>query len=231
MRTLWMAMAAIEFQADEFRKQLIEYLKSNEEYGFKNELYLDFLVSTERLHSFSFTDTDGMSEEILGKYSFHSNEITIYNGINHKGRENFTVAHEVGHCVLHRPILLSSLKYYEIDAEELEHPFLLHRDSVDHKGYQSANKVIATFESQANKFARYLLMPRKPFTAIFRELMGGVDLGIGHFKDFSYRPVRRDIDKLNEINRELANIFDTSGTASAIHLKQLGFIDKSLRIT
>lgn len=231
MGTLWMTMAAIEYQADEFRKQLIEHLKSNDEYGFKNELYLDFLVSTERLSSFSFTDTEGMSEEILGKYSFQSNEITIYDGITHKGRENFTVAHEIGHCLLHRPILLSPYRYYEIEDQELEQPFLLHRDSVDHKGYKSANKVIAAFETQANNFARYLLMPRKPFTAIFRELMGGVDLGIGHFKDFSYRPVRRDIDKLNEINRELANIFDTSGIACAIHMKQLGFIDKSLRIT
>lgn len=227
MRPQWMSMSTIEHIADDFRKQLIEYLRTNQEFGFNNELYLDFLVSSGKLNSFSYTNEDGMSEEILGKYSVVSNEISIYNGIKHKGRENFTVAHEVGHCILHAPLFLPYISNHQSSIPDMQKSFLLHRDSVDHKSKKIATKEIDAFEIQANNFARLLLMPRKHFEELFFELMDTIDLSFGHFKDFSNPNTRKDSRKFYEINSELAHVFETSPRACAIQLQHLGLLDKS----
>ena len=88
----------------------------------------------------------------------------LYNpGIGTPGRINFTIAHELGHYLLHRSLL---------DKFECSQ-----RDLIDHGGKDSVKR-----EEEANTFASYLLMPLNDF----REQVGTekmtLDL-LGHCSD------------------------------------------------
>jgi Zn-dependent peptidase ImmA (M78 family) len=82
------------------------------------------------------------------------------NALHHPNRQRFTIAHEIGHLVLHRDYIGSHL---HVDKQ---YPVLM-RDS-------KASQGIDRIEIEANQFAAELLMPR----ALILELLDdeGVDL-------------------------------------------------------
>lgn len=73
------------------------------------------------------------------------------------GLLNFTIAHEIGHFILHKQI-------YETSSEKIA---LLHKRQI--KNYEEALKRI---EYQANLFASELLMPKTLFKEEWRKLKG-----------------------------------------------------------
>jgi Zn-dependent peptidase ImmA (M78 family) len=98
----------------------------------------------------------------LGSMDFSSN--TIFLNQRHFGETecnlgllNFTIAHEIGHFILHKEI-------YENSAEKIA---LLHKREI--KNYEKALKRI---EYQANLFAGELLMPKTLFKEEWRKLKG-----------------------------------------------------------
>jgi Zn-dependent peptidase ImmA (M78 family) len=98
----------------------------------------------------------------LGSMDFSSN--TIFLNQRHFGEQecnagllNFTIAHEIGHFILHKEI-------YENSAEKIA---LLHKKQI--KNYESALKRI---EYQANLFAGELLMPKTLFLEEWQKLKG-----------------------------------------------------------
>ena len=72
-----------------------------------------------------------------------------YEIINDIHRRNFTIAHEIGHLILHIPLIenkIEELTDYDIEAQ-----------------LSSCDEIIRLMETQANKFASYLLLPEKSF--------------------------------------------------------------------
>ena len=72
-----------------------------------------------------------------------------YEIINDIHRRNFTIAHEIGHLILHIPLIenkMEELSDYDIEAQ-----------------LSSCDEIIRLMETQANKFASYLLLPEKLF--------------------------------------------------------------------
>lgn len=228
-------MCGIEYQADELRLAVKNKLGSDSEFGFENELYLDYLLSTELLSDFEYTSKDGMSNEILGKYDVFDNKIWIYDQIAHKGRENFTVSHEIGHCILHRPMVLDHFRKNSTEIKDQHFSLVLHRDDVEGKIKRIGNK-IDVFEMQANQFARYLLMPSNPFLTYFYELMSKLNLSIDSMK-YITQINNNNVDRYKVcvsaylfVTKELSKIFQTSRSACGVHLKNLGYLDKEFKI-
>jgi hypothetical protein len=98
----------------------------------------------------------------LGSLDFSSS--TIFLNERHFGSENcnigllnFTIAHEIGHFVLHKEI-------YDKSAEKIA---LLHKKQV--KNYE---KTLKRIEFQANLFSANLLMPKELFTQEWKKLKG-----------------------------------------------------------
>lgn len=95
-------------------------------------------------YKFDFVE---MQEDYLGKCDFKKHLITINSTLN-EHRRNFTIAHELGHIVLHSHIVenLSSVEDRENDMNMITN--------------ESAK---SRMEYQANTFASFLLMPEKTF--------------------------------------------------------------------
>ncbi len=227
----WITMDALEYRADELRSNLKEHLGSALDFGFDTESYLDFLVHSDMLSYFDFTNQEGLCEEILGKFDVINNSILIFNGMQNKARENFTVAHEIGHCILHRPMFLRQNPNFNNSNGEYKFSFDLHRDIVDGKRVpQTANKKIDTLEMQANNFARYLLMPRDNFTSLAHEYMDRFKIIPDYFSNLSNIRFSGDFQKLHLLVNALSDMFNTSRSACTIRLKNTGVLDKNFKV-
>jgi Zn-dependent peptidase ImmA (M78 family) len=91
-----------------------------------------------------------MGEDFFGEYSYADKTIYLNSREHNSGqiaRERFTLAHELGHHFLHADIL----RRYNYTAADDQDTFNLAGASNQHIRY---------FESQANKFASSLLMPK-----------------------------------------------------------------------
>ena len=86
----------------------------------------------------------------------------LYNSsIPSSGRINFTLAHELGHYLLHREILEA---YKECSHTDMR---------------KSSDRGTDNIEAQANEFAKYLLMP----ASLFREKIKGVNISFASAKE------------------------------------------------
>jgi hypothetical protein len=112
------------------------------------------------------------------------------------GRYRFTLAHEVGHIVLHRKVLeQQSLRSVKEWAE-----FHKNKDKAEYREQ----------EKQADSFAGFLLMPEKRFKAILQENLKLVEdvvnpckgLGLEHdpIVDLAARPVARIVAKMFDVS-------------------------------
>lgn len=120
-----------------------------------------------------------------------------------ENRERFTVAHEIGHQVLHKKIFAcpSSIVWPA------------YREDVSSTGIIASP--IQSIESQANKFAAALLMPRIAIDAWVGDYVRNHQMRKG-FLDES--PL------LMEMVKELSAVFQVSMEAMDIRLKNLGFV-------
>ena len=88
------------------------------------------------------------NESYLGKIEFNPLAIKISNKARvDRNRWRFTLAHEIGHLILHSPLLKERLT----EKNDTENTLTLK--------YSSSNKSSERLEIQANLFASYLLLP------------------------------------------------------------------------
>ncbi len=95
-------------------------------------------------------------EAVLGKMTVQPGRIEISRQLKiegNEGRLRFTIAHEIGHWVLHRPLILADERQYSLLGSEKHQLVTLNRAI---NGLTSAPE-----EIQANMFASELLIPRK----------------------------------------------------------------------
>jgi len=158
-----------------------------------------------------------MGEDFFGEYSYE--EKTIYLNIRERKygptvRERFTLAHELGHHFLHGNIL----RQFNYTAAE-------DQETINMVG--SSNDQIRYFESQANKFASYLLMPGNVIDRYARQVMQQMDIRKGYVYDdgqysrsegaFNHKTATKFIENV-------ANHFYVSQEAARYRLKELGLL-------
>lgn len=95
-------------------------------------------------------------EESLSGMAFikDDNRVIVLNALHHPNRQRFTLAHEIGHHVLHAPALAAGV---HVDKA------ILRRDDLAAQGTND-------FEIEANAFASELLMPREVFETILGQV-------------------------------------------------------------
>ncbi len=163
--------------------------------------YLAFLQEKERLKDFRYVDMDST---ILGMYRPIENEIYLNNKLNEdlKAMNSFTIAHEIGHFILHRNDFLAEVMQLDLGFENYkEKDIICKRQTIE-----SDIEENDSLEWQANYFAASLLMPSKSLNNQFE-----------NYKRQNY-PI---------IENNLCEIFHCSKKALKIRLKELGLYHMS----
>lgn len=158
-----------------------------------------------------------MGEEFFGEYSYAEKKIYLNQRERFGGptvRERFTLAHELGHHFLHGNIL----RQFNYTAAE-------DQETINMVG--SSNDQIRYFESQANKFASYLLMPGNVIERYAKHVMQQMDIRKGYVYDdgqysrsegaFNHRTATQFVENV-------ANHFYVSQEAARYRLKELGLL-------
>ena len=145
-------------------------------------------------YKFNFVE---MQEDCLGKCDFKEHIITI-NSVLNEHRQNFTIAHELGHIALHSSIVenLLSIEDKESDKNKSTH---------------------GRMEYQANIFASFLLMPNIPFYAEVAKLFDKYRIRTGRLYH-DYQPC--NIHDCNIVTGALSTKFNVSQEAVVVRLKR-----------
>lgn len=213
---------AIEDEAD----SLIDHYERK--FGPINSLFTPVEIIAEQLLEIRI-DLSDLEDDIIGCIDVINKEIYINRSldpiVNKKmeGRYNFTLAHEMGHLVLHKDLVEQS----SIAAPGKSNNLLCRT---------SENK--APIEKQADYFAGCLLMPRKKLWETLKDKTGGYntlrsisrinktrETNICIWSIDSYDGYDGD-GVLEEFYSSLANDFKVSPLAMVIRLKQIGHIIK-----
>jgi Zn-dependent peptidase ImmA (M78 family)/formiminotetrahydrofolate cyclodeaminase len=168
----------------------------------------------------SFVADDGKQYKTAGLVDKQNKIVTVSRDMQEKV-QNFTSAHELGHVLLHKGLVLHRDR--PIDGTEI-------------------NKDIR--EREADKFATYFLMPAKFVRAYFVELFGterfmideNTALKLGEGRANAFRKKLKNIDGLAfymaraehfhiRSFKSLSQIFNVSDSAMAYRLKELGLIE------
>ena len=132
------------------------------------------------------------------------------------GRNNFTLAHEIGHWELHRHLLMGNPLQTSLFGDDGRPAFICRSRS---------NK--EPMEWQADRFAGFLLMPRKMVLDAWRARHGELRPYVAEAEmvDLSARwGLGKDERPTVGVARELAQEFCVSGQAMQIRLIGLGLI-------
>jgi hypothetical protein len=137
------------------------------------------------------------------------------------GRWRFTIAHEIGHWVLHRSLCQPpafNLDLFE-DAPRVARMVSLNRNVFPHAGHR-----VPTEEWQANTFAAHLLIPGEELRAAFTLRFGPPPAGAAEGVDRSERA--RALSKATSARRAvpLHEQFGVSVQAMTIALESRGYL-------
>ncbi len=144
---------------------------------------------------------------------------------------SFTLAHEIGHWVLHRRHILRAREQMSLFDETPVQTHTLHRN------LQGSQHKLPPEEWQANRFAAHLLMPAEALHAEFTSRYGGpldfraqceADAGFAHLyrekRNYSRRVAQEPRVKGNVFAPPLNELFNVSVLAMSIRLEELGLI-------
>lgn len=131
-----------------------------------------------------------------------------------EGRFRFTVAHEIGHWLLHKNQLEEANSgFFETDTK----PAIVCRT-------QSAKEPI---EWQADSFAGFLLMPKTMVQQVWKNIFGSLEpyIAVNEIADLSARWGLADDNRPTvKVAKQMAKEFNVSGQAMQIRLIGLGLI-------
>lgn len=193
-------------------------------------LLFDYLCEDESL---VFDDEQDLGEEngepILGKMRPFSNAILVSAPLKHGGplgRYRFTVAHEIGHWVLHRPLFLASESQPDLfntgagEEQELV--------SLDRNVFPSGGSRLPREEWQANRFAIELLLEKSLLRDAFVERFDEPPIAL-------HAEPKKGVATMRGLARRLASekvggrpalqdLFELSAEAMAIALEARGYV-------
>jgi hypothetical protein len=172
-------------------------------------------------------------DEILGKTMPKTGRILVTSrlaGISNRGRRRFTTAHELGHWVLHRPVLLAFLDQPSLFGTNpaREESLISYRLSVFPRGPASS---VSRQEYQANRFAIALLVNpailrdelvmRFGDAPLYRQ-QAAAELRRGSIREFATTVASQSRGGLRPLNE----VFGVSKQAMAITLEEYGFVSE-----
>ena len=165
-------------------------------------------------------DADG--REILGKLSFNPMRLYVSSSIERNSpRWRYTVAHEMGHFLLHQHVNLPSIVGTRLETEKNHRSRLFDDDP----------NIIRRLEWQANAFASCLLMPRD---RVFELLVNHIRrMGLN---SFSHGIIFLDdqpcnLWSFNTLMSNLSKHFNVSKQAAEYRIAQLGLLNDHRRPT
>ncbi len=157
--------------------------------------------------------TSQLPNKILGEIDFETKSILISDTLEvGKPRWRFTIAHELGHIILHsEEIQKANIKAIEdyFDDEMVENVNI-------------SNKTIKKMEIQANIFASYLLLPQRAFEISYKKLF---ELnGIRNYPHLYIDNQDCNIELSNMIFKTLSFNFKVSQAVVKYRLKELDYL-------
>ena len=188
----------IPFMEDNVICKKVEDILQNTKYLIK-ENFIDCCFSL-IAPNFKF-DFVEMQEDCLGKCDFKEHVITINSSLS-KHRQNFTIAHELGHIALHSSIVEN---LFSIEDRESDKNTII------------SKSIYGRMEYQANTFASYLLMPNIPFMAEVNKLFKENWITTGRLYH-DYQPC--NIRDCNVVVGALSSKFNVSQEAVIVRLKR-----------
>ncbi len=186
--------------------KILEYLYESHQVTFDCNTYLGL---------------NSQGNEILGKIDLNNRKIYITNVLQKDTpRWRFTVAHEIGHLLLHRNLNLSSFDIEHMDTEEI-----INWIKPANKIYSSVNRL----EWQANSFASSLLLPRELVYNIIALKIKELDI-----RKFDNGIIYLDEQQCNvqtyqNILYSMKNKFNVSFQVINYRLAQLGLLNNQTR--
>lgn len=188
----------IPFMEDNVICKKVEDILQNTKYLVK-ENFIDRCFSLiAPNYKFDFVE---MQEDCLGKCDFKEHVITINSTLS-KHRQNFTIAHELGHIALHSSIVEN---LFSIEDRESDKNTII------------SKSIYGRMEYQANTFASYLLMPNIPFMAEVNKLFKENWITTGRLYH-DYQPC--NIRDCNVVVGALSSKFNVSQEAVIVRLKR-----------
>lgn len=183
----------------------------------KHNVYENDRLNTDKLckvlseaYKMEFDFDSILPNQLLGKIDFDPLKIFVTSSLqNEKHRWRFTLAHEIGHLILHSPLLR-----YSID-EKIDTDSSLSLDS------NITDETSKQVEFQANLFARHLLMPNDIIIKVVLKYFKQEDIHKGFlFLDNQPRNRALVFSLLNQMSLH----FEVSVEAAKVRLKALGLI-------
>ena len=188
----------IPFMEDNVICKKVEDILQNTKYLIK-ENFIDCCFSLiAPNYKFDFVEMQG---DCLGKCDFKEHVITINSSLS-KHRQNFTIAHELGHIALHSSIVEN---LFSIEDRESDKNTII------------SKSIYGRMEYQANTFASYLLMPNIPFMAEVNKLFKENWITTGRLYH-DYQPC--NIRDCNVVVGALSSKFNVSQEAVIVRLKR-----------
>ena len=188
----------IPFMEDNVICKKVEDILQNTKYLIK-ENFIDCCFSLiAPNYKFDFVE---MQEDCLGKCDFKEHVITINSSLS-KHRQNFTIAHELGHIALHSSIVEN---LFSIEDRESDKNTII------------SKSIYGRMEYQANTFASYLLMPNITFMAEVNKLFKENWITTGRLYH-DYQPC--NIRDCNVVVGALSSKFNVSQEAVIVRLKR-----------
>lgn len=159
--------------------------------------------------------TSKLPNKTLGEIDFEDKNILISDALEERSpRWRFTIAHELGHLILHsKQIKISNIKAIEdyFDDEMVEN-------------INISDKTIARMEFQANMFASLLLIPPHYFDLVYRGIF--VRDGIRNYPKLTIDDQPCNIIGNIKLVAEMAAMFNVSKAAIKRRLLDLGYLEE-----
>lgn len=200
----------IPFVTKERIEEIVTKLQAYDVYSankLDNEKICKFLESK---YSVSFNFNDELSKDILGKIEFNPLRIQITKKLKTDlPRWRFTLAHEIGHLILHSKLLTEKI------SEKTDTEF-----SLSYK-FHVTEMTSKRLEYQANLFASNLLLPKSTLSSVVAKYFEEERLNKG-FLYWDHQPINQKL-ALNLLTR-ISAIYDVSLEVARIRLITIGWL-------
>lgn len=150
--------------------------------------------------------------DVLGRITFDPLVIQIYaQDVPHRGRDRFTLAHEIAHHFLGH-------------GNYMVQEYCDNTDFVLQRGVAVSGSDVARMEYQANFLAASLLMPRTHIINDFHRLARSLDIADKGFGALYVDDQPCNVRNLDVISRQLMQIYGVSRAAATIRLESIGLL-------
>lgn len=229
MRYPWLDVRDIEAAAQGLLVKSLGRPRTAEPLIDLDAIVYDYLCEKERL---SFTDEQDLGwddgDQVLGRMKPIAEKIEITSALKQAdefGRYRFTLAHEIGHWVLHRPLFLAQADAFDLFGPPPEDAQLT---SLNRSVFPDGSHIrTAPEEWQANRFAVELLIDPDVLRSEFVARFGAPVVAFQSSEWAHSRTLRDHARRLARYEMtgqaSLCSVFGLSAEAMGIALQQRGY--------